>query len=137
MYVFAQVLDFLVESDTLKKINYAKKNILFYAFNAIIKLFITIVYIWIITLTLIFHDYPLVGNPQFMPNILRGGFRVLARGVRDGERSELKIFGPPLWIFGPPLQGGANFYRGGQPLILKHINIGLTYDLLIVIYHLL
>ena len=45
MYVFAQVLDFLVESDTLKKINYAKKNILFYAFNAIIKLFITIVYI--------------------------------------------------------------------------------------------
>ena len=36
----------------------------------------------------------------------RGGFRVLVRGGRGGERSEPKFFGPPLSIFGPPLQGG-------------------------------
>ena len=35
----------------------------FYAFNTIIKLFFTIVYIRIITLTLIFHDHPLVEYP--------------------------------------------------------------------------
>ena len=41
----------------------------------------------------------------------RGGFRVLVRGVRGGERSLVKIFG------------------GCQPLIHKHINRGLTYDM--------
>ena len=48
-------------------------------------------------------------------------------GVRDGERSEPKYFGTPL----------SNFTRGCQLLFYKHINRGLTYDLLIVIYHLL
>ena len=57
----------------------------------------------------------------------RGGFRVLVCGVRDGERSEPKIFGNLLSIF----TGGC------QPLIYIHINRGQTYDLLIVTYHLL
>ena len=44
--------------------------------------------------------------------MIRGGFKLLLRGVRTGERSEPKIFGPPLAFFGPPLQGGANLHRG-------------------------
>ena len=43
-------------------INFFQK-IFIYAFNTIIKLFFTIVYIRIITLTLIFHDDPLVEYP--------------------------------------------------------------------------
>ena len=39
------------------------KRMFFYAFNTIIKLFFTIVYLRIITLTLIFHDHPLVEYP--------------------------------------------------------------------------
>ena len=39
------------------------QKIFFYSFNTIIKLFFTIVYIRIITLTLIFHDHPLVEYP--------------------------------------------------------------------------
>ena len=88
-----------------------------------------------------------VSNGRFRPCFIlipsdlittRGGFRVLVRGLRDGERSEPKFFGPPPVNFWPPLAGGCQFCTGGcQPLIHKHTNIGLTYDLLIVIYHLL
>ena len=39
------------------------QKFLFYAFNAIIKLFSAIVYIRIITVTLIFDDHPLVEYP--------------------------------------------------------------------------
>ena len=39
------------------------KKFFFNAFNAIIKLFFTIVYIRIITLTLIFDDHPLMEYP--------------------------------------------------------------------------
>ena len=42
----------------------------------------------------------------------QGRFQDSHRGVRDGERSEPKIFGTPLSIFGTPLQGGASFNRG-------------------------
>ena len=82
---------FLVKSDTLKNptlrnLTLAKhfmnlifykddklyikilQKIFFYAFNTIIKLFITIVYIRIITLTLIFHDHPLVEYPLSFEN---------------------------------------------------------------------
>ena len=62
--------------------------------------------------------------------LFRGGYRVLVRGVRGDELSEAKFFGTPLSIFGI-------FTGGWQPLIHKHINRGLTYDSLIVIYHLL
>jgi hypothetical protein len=37
----------------------------------------------------------------------------------------------------PPLQGMASFTGGWQQLIHKHINIGLTYDLLNVIFTLI
>ena len=55
------------------KLIFTKKNnlyiksfqkIFFYAFNTIIKLCFTINYRRIITLTLIFHDHPLVEYPQ-------------------------------------------------------------------------
>ena len=39
------------------------QNIFFYAFNTIMKLFLAIVYIRIITLTMIFNDHPLVEYP--------------------------------------------------------------------------
>ena len=64
-----------------------------------------------------------------LASYFRGGFRVLVRGVRVGEP---KFFGNILKWAGVPI-----FIGGCQPLIYKHINRGLTYDLLIVIYHLL
>ena len=50
----------------------------------------------------------------------RGGFRVLIRGVRTGERSEPKFFGTLLAFFGT---GGANLHRGvpkKKPSTYKH-----------------
>ena len=42
------------------------QKIFFYTFNTIIKLFFTIVYIRIITLTWKFHDHPLVEYPLWL-----------------------------------------------------------------------
>ena len=60
-----------LEKHFMKNFNYKKDklNIIFfqkyfsYPFNIIMKLFFTIVYLRIITLTLIFHDHPLVEYP--------------------------------------------------------------------------
>ena len=54
-----------LEKHFMNSIIYIKtfQKIVFYAFNAIIKLFFTIVYIRIITITLIFGDHPLVEYP--------------------------------------------------------------------------
>ena len=77
---------FLVESDTWEfafrkafyEINFYKydklcinffQEIFFYAFIMVIKLFFTIVYIRIITPTLIFHDHPLVEYLLFIKMI--------------------------------------------------------------------
>ena len=88
IFIFAQLLDLfevylsrvwqkkfkVYEFDFRKaftKFTFNKKNLyikifqdfFYYAFNTIIKLFFTIIYIWIITITLIFHDHPLVEYP--------------------------------------------------------------------------
>ena len=43
----------------------------------------------------------------------RGGFRLLLRGVRTGERSEPKFFGPPGIFWPPPAGGGGELAQGG------------------------
>ena len=65
---------FMKLSFTIKnKLNIKKiQQIFFYAFNTIIKLFFTTNYIWIITLTLIFHDHPLVEYPLLCFCVRRG-----------------------------------------------------------------
>ena len=61
-----------LEKNFMKSIKYKKdklyieyfQKIFFNAFNTIMQLFFTIVYIRITTLTWIFHDHPLVEYPQ-------------------------------------------------------------------------
>ena len=62
-----------LETHFMKLNNYKKvklyikyfQKIFFYAFITIMNLFFTIVYIWIITLTLIFNEAPLVEYPLY------------------------------------------------------------------------
>ena len=57
-----------------------------------------------------------------MYNNIRGGFRLLLRGVRTSERSEPKFFGPPLAFFGPPpCRGGGELAQGGAKEETKYL----------------
>ena len=68
----------------------------------------------------------------------QGRFQSFGQGGARWRAKRAENFWPPPVNFWPPPAGGGPIFTGGcQPLILKHINIGLTYDLLIVIYHLL
>ena len=74
--------------------------------------------------------YNLIFYIKTLPRVkTRGGFRLLLRGVRTGERNELKIFATPLAFFGTPLQVGANLHRGVSKKKPSTYNIGVTYYL--------
>ena len=58
-------------------------------------------------------------------------------GCQMASEASRKFLAPPCEFLAPPCRGVPIFTGGCQPLIHKYINRGLTYGLLIVIYHLL
>ena len=82
-------MNFIFYKDDKLYIKFFQK-IFFYAINTIIKLFFTIVYIIIITLTLIFHDHPLVEYPLWYENSLTFIF-IIYQDVEKSDNKESQV----------------------------------------------